>query len=273
MITPLVSIVTPVLNGERYIRQCLDSVAAQQFLFLPGQVVGVVSTLEHIVVDGISSDGTMAILADYQQKYSHLKIACEPARGVGAAVNTGFEIAKGSVLGWIDSDDYYEPGAIQTVVDYFTAHPEAMLVYGGCKIVNDLGQPFTEFPVPAAEGSRFIIKPFDEREAIEEWAYIVFCAAFYRREVIEAVGGFNDLGNDLDFWVRVNRKYPGGMHMISQTLTNWRLHRGGISMKRSPREAGIRLDRLKQDYFLAAKYGYNVLAPRPRRYLEALKEG
>ena len=271
MTTPLVSIVTPVLNGERYIRQCLDSVIDQGC-----------TLREHIVVDGISSDGTMAILAGYQQEYSHLKIACEPARGVGAAVNTGFKIAKGSILGWIDSDDFYEPGAIQPIVDYFQAHPEAMLIYGGCNIVNDQGQPFTEFPVPASyqwthNGTiikqAFTIKPFDEREAIEEWAYIVFCAAFYRREVIEAIGGFNDLGNDLDFWVRVNRKYRGGMHMIPQTLTNWRLHRGGISMKRAPREAGIRLERLKQDYFIAGKYGYNVLAPRPRRYLQALKEG
>ena len=56
-------------------------------------------------------------------------------------------MAKGEILSWLDSDDFYNSGALQTVVRFFDLHRSAMLVYGGCDVVDDKGLPFDEFPV------------------------------------------------------------------------------------------------------------------------------
>lgn len=265
-IKPLVSIITPVLNGERYLPVCIESVH--------GQTCG---NIEHILVNGFSDDTTAIILNAYQGMYHSifgegpLITAVGNNNGVGANVNIGIRLARSEIVAWIDSDDYYEPFAVQTVVDYFAAQPKAMVVYGGCNIIDKDGNPYVD-PVPNSENGHFIIKPFDEKEAIEHWAYMVFNSTFYRRQVFEEVGYFNDLGNDLDMWLRINRRWPGGMHKIPQTLANWRYHDQSISLKKAPREESIRFERVKQDFELALKYGYDIMSPRPRRYLQALKE-
>jgi len=261
--TPLVSIITPVLNGERYIKVCTESVLKQTY-----------KNIEHIFVDGGSTDHSLEIIEDYCKRYpSRIRYITGKDKGVGSAVNKGFKVAKGEIFGWIDTDDFYNPDAVQTAVEFFDINRSAMLVFGGCDIVDEFGKPFVGWPVHAThyreqDGEKrltFTIKPYEIHESLNDWQYIVFCATFYRRQLISAIGGFNDLGNDLDFWIRVHkhfRMWP----MPDKIFTNWRLHHGSISMKQASREAGIRDNRLKEDFFLVLRYGANIYAARPARY-------
>ncbi len=241
---PLVSIITPVLNGERYLETCLHSVLEQSY-----------PNMEQIFVDGGSTDRTLEILAHYRRLYPHrIRYISEPDNGIGSATRKGFRLATGDIFGWIDTDDVYEPDAVRTVVDFFNINRNAMLVFGGCNIIDCRGQTLASF----------IIKDFELQEALDVWNYMVFCATFYRRQLFDAVGYFNDLGNDLDFWIRVDKHFR--MYRINKTLANWRQHADSVTMGPSPRARRLRNQRIREDFVLSLKHGGNMAANRPGRY-------
>jgi len=241
---PLVSLITPVRNGIKYLETSIQSVLNQAYPYI-----------EHIFVDGGSTDGTLEMLASYQAKYpDRIRFISGTDKGVGDAVNKGFRIARGDIFCWLDSDDVHEPDAIQTVVEFFRTNPDAYFVFGGCNMINEKGEVIAEF----------ITKDFDLREALNYWHYLVLPATFYKREVIDRVGFFNDLGNDLDFFIRVHKRFK--MYRIEKVLSNWRLHGEGISLSRGAREDKIRRERVRQDFFLCIRHGGSIFSPRARRY-------
>lgn len=241
---PLVSIITPVLNGMRYLEDCIQSVLNQSY-----------PHIEHIFIDGGSTDGTLELLSKYHTGYpDRIRFISGQDSGVGEAVNKGFALAKGQVLGWLDSDDLYEQNAIREVVACFKANPDTYVVYGGCNIIDEKGTVTGKLPV----------RDFSLREAIRDRHYIALSAAFYRREVIDSVGGFNSLGNDLDFWLRVGRAFK--MHHLDKPLSNWRLHSNSITTSRTAARMAIVRQRFREDYVLCRYYGGGLLAPRCRRY-------
>src|SRR5690242_19457333 len=98
---PLVSIVTPSLNQARWLREAIESVRAQDY-----------PHVEHVVVDGGSTDGTLEIL----REYDHLRWVSEPDRGQSHALNKGFQLATGEIFGWLNADDAYPPIAVSEAV-------------------------------------------------------------------------------------------------------------------------------------------------------------
>jgi glycosyltransferase involved in cell wall biosynthesis len=90
---PLVTILTPSLNSGKYIRQSIDSVLAQDY-----------PHIEHIVVDGGSTDGTCEILAEYSDVLAYESL---PDGGAAEAINKGFQRSNGRILGWLNADDVY----------------------------------------------------------------------------------------------------------------------------------------------------------------------
>lgn len=241
---PLVSIVTPVFNGVKYLEACIQSVLNQGY-----------SNIEQIFVDGGSTDGTLEMLADYQSRYpGRIRFVSERDEGVGEALNRGLKLAKGQIFGWLDSDDLYETDAIAAVVGFFTQNPEAYFVFGACDTINETGKLTGKHPV----------KDWDLKEAINDRHYIVMGAAFYRREVVEKAGDFNTLGNDLDFWLRVAQSFK--MHRIQKTLYRQRQHGENVTFSKDSRRAKMNRDKYRQDYLLCRKYGGGIFAPRVRRY-------
>ena len=241
---PLVSIITPVLNGIKYLETCIQSVLNQSYPYI-----------EHIFVDGGSSDGTLDMLSNYKAKYpDRIRFVSEPDRGVGEALNRGLTMAKGEIFGWLDSDDVYEADAIMTVVEFFRSNPDAYFVFGEGNIINEAGEVIR----------KRLTKDFDLKEVINDKCYILLTSAFYRREVIERVGLFNTLGNDVDFWIRVGKEFQ--IHRIEKTLSNWRLHKDGISASREKNKMRMVKQKFREDYLLCRQYGGSIFAPRCRRY-------
>ncbi|GEM_PF-468638 len=246
---PLVSILTPVFNANKYLEQCIQSVLSQTY-----------PKIEHIFADGGSTDGTLDILAKYQEKYpDRIRFISGPDKGVGSALNKGYKISKGEIIGWIDSDDVYQTDAVETAIKSFQAKPDVYFLYGGCNIINANSETI----------GCFVIKDYDLNEWLNAWHYIVFCATFFRRDVIEKVGFVNNLGNDLSFYLRVSKKFK--MHRIEKRLTNWRLHDDSISLKRASREHKIRKNRAKEDFFLVLRYGGSIFSPRALTYFAVLE--
>src|SRR5579859_4115740 len=123
---PFLSVVTPVLNGEQFIEACIRSVAAQNY-----------PALEHIVVDGLSSDRTCAIMQDLGREYPHLRLISERDQGQSDALNKGIRAARGEYIGILNVDDFYAPGTLLRVGDLIGSLPGPRLLVGNCNILGD----------------------------------------------------------------------------------------------------------------------------------------
>jgi glycosyltransferase involved in cell wall biosynthesis len=120
----LISAIVPVFNGERFIRDALDSILAQDY-----------EPLEIIVVNDGSTDGTRRIL----DSYPSLRIISQANRGAAEARNTGFKASRGVLIAFLDSDDIWPPGRLRLQVDYLRGHPDAGFVCGRARYQSEPG--------------------------------------------------------------------------------------------------------------------------------------
>lgn len=105
------SIVMPIYNSDKYLKECLDSVLNQTF-----------EDFEVICIDDGSTDNSKAILEDYAKKDNRVKVYSQENQGVGAARNHGLNLAEGKYINFLDSDDYLSPNALKSVHDFFEKH-------------------------------------------------------------------------------------------------------------------------------------------------------
>jgi len=183
---PLVSIVTPSLNQGRFIREALESVAAQTY-----------EPIEHIVVDGGSTDATLEILGDAEG----VQWVSEPDRGQSHALNKGFATARGSILGWLNADDHYLPGAVADGVRALEK-TGAALVYADVTRVNDDGVN------PRRIGSR---PAWDLWTELNTGNGIFSPSVFFTREALAAAGELDESLHytmDYDLWLRIGKQFP-----------------------------------------------------------------
>ena len=176
-----VSIVTPTLNAGQYLEECLASVEAQHM-----------PRLEHLVVDGGSTDKTSAIA----RQYSEVVWLSRPGLRQTAAINEGLRRASGQVVAWLNADDVYVPDALRFVVDQFGTDPDLDVLYGDCEVVGADGQTlWWERP-----------GPYDFRRLLRHGNYIAQPAVFLRRRLLDQIGGLDeslDYGMDYDLWLRM----------------------------------------------------------------------
>jgi glycosyltransferase involved in cell wall biosynthesis len=195
---PLVSVVTPCLNPGDRLRRCLESVAGQAY-----------EPVEHIVVDGGSLDGTQALLRE-----SHTRWVSEPDEGQADALNKGFALARGEVIGWLNADDELLPDAVATVVQTLAESPHAGWAYGNCEIVESNGHRHVRRAgyVGGAE-SFFHSNPIAQP------------GVFLTRAALKRAGGVNAsfaLAMDFDLWLRlVDCGFPGAY--IPATLARFEI--------------------------------------------------
>jgi len=181
----LVSIVTPSLDQGRYLREALDSVRAQTH-----------RPIEHIVVDGGSTDGSIEILRERDD----VRWVSEPDRGQSHALNKGFATATGDVLGWLNADDAYLPDAVASGLEALESS-NAALVYADVERVND---------------DRVNPRRIRSRPAWDLWTELndgngIFSpSVFFTRAAFEAVGGLDEslhLTMDYDLWLRIGKRF------------------------------------------------------------------
>jgi len=186
---PRISIVTPNYNYARYLETTIRSVLLQNY-----------PNLEYIVQDDGSTDASVDLIRRYE---AHLAFwSTEPNSGQPAVINRGMRLSTGSILAYINSDDYYLPGAFAAVALHFHQHPEADLVYGRCRIVDEQEQKIREH--------------FGRLSHLDEvldlwdvwWAkrQIVQPESFWRRRVYEEIGGFREdlyIVFDYEYWCRM----------------------------------------------------------------------
>jgi glycosyltransferase involved in cell wall biosynthesis len=122
---PRISVITPTRNMAHFLEPCILSIMQQ---FYPN--------LEHIVVDGASTDNTCEILG----KYPHIRWVSEPDRGLSDALNKGIQMATGDIVGWCNADDLYLPGALTVAGEFFEKRPDVDILYGDYRETDDAGR-------------------------------------------------------------------------------------------------------------------------------------
>lgn len=241
---PLVSIITPVRNNIKYLEKCIQSVLNQSYPYI-----------EHIFVDGVSTDGTLEMLADYRSKYpDRIKFISEPDKSAGEAWIKGLRIAKGSILGWLGADDTYEPDAIQTVVKFFKTDQSAYFVFGGCNYINETGEVIKQV----------ITKDFDLNEAINDMCSLPNTSAFYKREVIDKVNPdiIAEQDSEVEYWIMVGEIFK--IHRIEPVLSNFRVYND------KNRAQNDMYSFAKATYEIGRRHGAGIFSPCAKRYYLAL---
>ncbi len=200
--TPEISIITPCYNAVRHLRDAMESVAGQR---------GV--RVEHIVVDAGSRDGTLEIL----RQFPAVRWISEPDRGQADAFNKGLVLARAPLIGWLNADDVYEPGALAEIVRFFREHPQAVLVNGHLVRVDPDGKPLEFLP---ARSSRFWLRHFWFR-----WYWLNHPSTFYRKSIFDEVGPIDaslHYAMDYDFYLRAAERHE--LHDIDLLTTRMRVH-------------------------------------------------
>lgn len=167
-----ISIVTPCYNSEKTIERTINSVITQIMN----------DDIEYIIIDGQSSDSTLNIIKKYAEKYPTIKFISEKDNSMTEALNKGMKLATGDIVASINADDFYLPGSLQKVVDEFIKNRDIDVLIGNNLFLdNDLhaksiNKPRKFSPIRCA----FMECPFPE------------CNIFFKRNVIEALGYFNE---------------------------------------------------------------------------------
>jgi glycosyltransferase involved in cell wall biosynthesis len=201
--SPRISIVTPSYNQARYIRETIESVLAQSY-----------RNVEHIVVDGLSTDQTPLIL----DGYPHLKVIREKDRGQADAINKGFRVANGDVFAYLNSDDTLLPGALERVAAEIAPARGRHVVMGRCRFVDERGR-FSGVEHPSAFRSHLDVLRIWKGHSIPQ------PAVFFSREAWERSGPMDvdeHLVLDYDLFCRMSRDYR--FHFVDQPLATYRLH-------------------------------------------------
>jgi glycosyltransferase involved in cell wall biosynthesis len=183
---PLVSIITPTLDRAQRLGRLLEEVEAQSY-----------PNIEHIVVDGGSSDETLEVLKGHSRP--RLRWISERDRGVYDAVNKGFALARGSIVAYLNTDDAYFPYTVEVVVDAFRRRPWANIVYGDLLAFDEgRGEGWINFYPPNA------------KRHLRRGGLISQPTIFVQRHVVDAIGKFDTefrLAADIDYWLRATSQF------------------------------------------------------------------
>jgi len=204
---PRITLVTPSYNQGNFIEETIRSVLDQQY-----------PNLEYIIMDGCSTDGTVDILRKYEKQ---LVWRSEQDRGQSDALNKGFRMGSGEIFAFINSDDVYAPGALHKVGIFFADHPQACWLTGRCRIVDPHGREFRKL-ITAYKNFWLLFTSYAVLLVID---YISQPATFWRRQVVERIGPFDETlhySMDYDYSLRVGKEYQ--LWVMNDTLASFRIH-------------------------------------------------
>jgi len=225
---PLLSVITPSYNHAQFLEANLCSVMSQQY-----------PNIEHIVVDGNSTDGTIDILKQYKDRYN-LKWVSEPDRGQCHAVNKGIKMANGEWVIWLNSDDYFLPSAFEVFAETLADTPTADVIYANFLQLESENRRLTrKFSTPPSKHLHKHLYSFTGNHSM-----------FLRRDFLSDIGGIDEEYEyvmDAELLWRVLTSDGTIVHTPSFIAVR-RLHDDAKSIKHSDDHA-MEMSRLKQEVY------------------------
>jgi len=203
----MISVITPVYNGEKSIESCILNVIDQNY-----------PDIEHVIIDGASTDRTIEIVKEYVEKYNHIRWISEKDKGISDAMNKGIAMAKGNIISFLCVDDFYEKGTLNFVSKLFRHLPCPSFLAGNCNILDEKDKIiFVNKPNHLELKDLLMPRPIPMNPS----------AYFYHKEIHQEAGLFDTTDHysmDIDFVLRAvtcaNLKY------VNITFGNFRLTKG-----------------------------------------------
>jgi glycosyltransferase involved in cell wall biosynthesis len=209
----------PVLNGEAFLREAIDSVLKEPF-----------SDLELMVVDDGSTDSTPAILAECAARDPRVRVHREEGDNLATVLNRGFRLCRAPLFARLDADDVSVSGRLAAQVEFMASHPEVVLLGGQALLINEEGEDFAT--------ARYPLEDSGLRAALKTGNPFVHSAVAISREAFEAVGGYRenlDHAEDLDLWLRLSER--GKLANLPQPVVKYRIHGSQLSLQKQEDQA------------------------------------
>ena len=207
-----VSVVMPVRNGERFLREAIDSTLAQTL-----------ADLELIVVDDGSTDSTPALLAEAAQRDPRVRVQRQEPGGLTVALNAGCALAQAPLIARMDADDVMLPDRLERQVAYLDGHPDVALLGSGIVLVDERGNEIDR--EPGRPNLDFLVRN-----------ELTHATVMMRADAFRALGGYRlDQSEDYDLWLRFDERY--GVAALPEHVIRYRLHPGQFSVTALERQA------------------------------------
>lgn len=199
-----VSIITPSYNQGEYIEETIESILGQTY-----------KNIELIIVDGKSTDNTHKVLDKYKN-IENVKIIIESDKGQSDAINKGFKIATGELVGWVNSDDLLEPDCIDKVVSEYYKNPKASIIFGNIMLIDSKGKDIKMVSANPISYEYLLNKNPDVNQQ----------GSFYNSKLLKQVNYLDEdihYTMDYDLWLRL-LKENNSVSIINEVIAKFRLH-------------------------------------------------
>jgi glycosyltransferase involved in cell wall biosynthesis len=207
--TPKVSVIMPLYNGEKWITATLKSLQAQTF-----------RDFEAILLNDGSTDGTARAVRPFLED-KRLRYFEKAHEGIPRTRNKALSLAQGEYVAFLDQDDLYEPGKLEAQVAVLEKSPEVGTVYTRVNLIDAEGRWLTRWPAPRPREGRIL------EALLKKWSPMLLVSVMTRRSIAEAVGPFNESlwgTDDFDWILRMADLTP--FALIPKSLAAWRWHPG-----------------------------------------------
>jgi glycosyltransferase involved in cell wall biosynthesis len=251
---PPITVITPSYNQGQFLEQTIKSVVGQGY-----------PNLEYLILDGGSTDNSPKIIKKYAKKYPNvIKWRSEPDKGQVAAINEGLAKAKGEIVTYLNSDDFYRSRSLFSVANFFTKHSEINWLYGQCDVTSrPLKWTFlykSLWPVYRIPQLLYLLNPLNQP------------AVFLTKNLIKKVGKFDNryaLAFDYDYWLRCLKFSTPGY--VNKKLAVFRIHNNSKGNQGYTRQFNeeitiLRRKRVNKTYYwlhffhnILVKFAYSLL--------------
>jgi hypothetical protein len=211
---PMVSVVMPSFNQARFIGESIASVLGQSH-----------PRIELIVADGGSDDGTLALLRDWKARDSRLRWFSGADAGPADALNKAMSQVRGTVVGWLNSDDLYSPGAVERAVSALMQQRDWVAVYGRGQHIGEQGNVLGDYPS---------LPPSTPLQAFMDGCFICQPTLFFTRSMYVLLGPFDTslrTAFDYEYWLRLFTRMPGRTGFLDVVQAQSRLHPDCITQR------------------------------------------
>jgi hypothetical protein len=208
---PVVTVLMPVFNGEKYLAEAIESILNQSFV-----------DFEFLIINDGSTDGTAVILADYEQRDERIRVYHQENQGIVASLNRGLGLAKGKYVARMDADDVSLPERLAKQVVFMEAHPDVGVLGTWVQITYGSGRTSDTWQLPTQHGML--------RWSLSFTCPIMHPTVMMRREVVERADGYgSDMvhAEDYDLWRRLSEATR--LSNLPDVLLRLRLHEENVS--------------------------------------------
>lgn len=214
---PMITVITPTFNRERFIGEAIESVMKQTY-----------DNLEHFIIDDGSEDNTKELVENYQKKDGRIHYFYQENQGQSAARNIGLKHARGDYICFLDSDNYWFLNKLEKSLTGFQKYPETDILYGDCVAVNEAGDVISRKGMKRHSG---YIAPLLLRDN-----FVSMNTSMVRKRCFEEMGGFeakDRLSEDYELWLRFSSKYR--FYYLPEYLAYYRVMENQISSDKKSR--------------------------------------